>query len=340
MKIAVFIIIGVAILGASTFFLREVNKADIKNAPLLTSSKIVFEYYGWFSVDYNNVTPALERLRTYTNTGFVYIPDQVSVLKELNFEHIIYVYNIEETVVELVNNENAKVSNFVILHEGKEYDSGIANYEAGITGFREKFFDLYRTNLVELKNALEKEGVLGSIDIFYLADEPALHRNIYLDQEFLDQIPVEFKKVFPDKQSVMVFAQNPDPIKEPFPGTGLHLIPPPALDIISIDPYIIPEEVSCEKNSVRNWLYDKNPYTNISWAKQYGKPIIVVGDAQLRDGKPIDLCYHRATYEILKSDTDISGLIWFAYDESYEEGGLSGAANNSEFVHELERLGI
>ena len=34
----------------------------------------------------------------------------------------------------------------------------------------------------------------------------------YLDQEFLNQIPVEFKKVFPGKQTLMVFAQNPDPV--------------------------------------------------------------------------------------------------------------------------------
>ena len=49
------------------------------------------------------------------------------------------------------------------------------------------------------------------------------------------------------------------------------------------------------------------------------------------------------TFDILKSDKDVEGLIWYQYDKSYKEasdsGELSGAANDPEFVRMIENLG-
>jgi hypothetical protein len=42
--------------------------------------------------------------------------------------------------------------------------------------------------------------------------------------------------------------------------------------------------------------------------------------------------------ELLKADPQVVGLFWFAYDASYKEGNLSGAANVPSFVHTVEGL--
>lgn len=324
------VITGLAIIAIFSFLSYWQNLQPEDAAPL-APREAIFEYYGWFMVDYVKPTPALKRIRAYTNTAFAYNPLQTKVLKETGFPHIVYVFNPEETLSQL---DGGNIPEIMI----GEYKSGVKDYIRGIPGYREKFFTLYRAKLTELKRSLEEAGTLGTTDIFYLADEPALHRNIYLDQAFLGQLVAEFKQVFPDKKASMAFAQNPDPLTNSFPGTGKHLAPPPLLDIVMIDPYIDPLKVGCERENIRAWLYEENPYSNISWAKQYGKPIIVAGDAQLRKGKPLDACYPEATFEILKDDPDIHGLIWFAYDRSYKEEELSGAANDPQFVRLIENL--
>ena len=70
----------------------------------------------------------------------------------------------------------------------------------------------------------------------------------------------------------------------------------------------------------------------------------MIGDAQIRDGKAINFCYPQATFDILKEDKSVVGLIWYQYDISYKEsspdfGELSGAANVPEFVKFIEQLG-
>lgn len=335
-------IVGALVIVATVFILWRgyfsSPRVEIADTTPLTSREANFEYYGWFAVDYIEPTSALKRIRAYTNTAFAWRPLQTDVLKELSFPHIIYVFNPEEVVYQLAEDKKGNIPEFMIEYAGQEYKSGVKDYAGGISGYREKFFGLYRTKLEELKHSLEETSSLGIVDVFYLADEPALHRNIYLDQEFLDQIVAEFKQAFPDKKASMVFAQNPDPVGNPFPGTGKHLAPPPLLDIIIVDPYVDLLKVDCGRENIRGWLYEDNPYSNIAWAKQYGKPIIVAGDAQLRKGKPIDSCYAKVTFEILEKDPAIRGLIWFTYDKSYKEEELSGAANNPKFVHMIENL--
>lgn len=328
----------IAALALSVMWGNVFFSSDVEDSKPLTPRETLFDYYGWFAVDYDASTPAQKRIRTYTNTAFAATARQAAILKEMHFAHIVYIFNVEETLDQIVRDRNIAVPQMMIKYEGNQYESGVSDYAAGISNFRETFFVSYRAKLLELKQSLERADTLDAVDIFYLADEPALHRNIYLDQAFLNQIVTEFKTVFPDKKTMMIFAQNPDPAGNPFPGTGLHLSPPTSLDIVVVDPYIDPLKVSCERSSVRDWLYNDNPYSNIAWAKKYGKPIIVAGDAQLRNGTPIDPCYHQAIFEILDAG-DIDGLIWFAYDKSYREEELSGAANNPEFVHMIERLG-
>lgn len=306
-----------------------------EDAPPLAPRESSFEFYGWFAVDYSESTESLKRIRTYTNTGFATVPFQVKILKNLGFEHIVYSLAFTDHAV-LDQLEEEMSTPIPELYGIKLYTTGIPNY-------REKFFALYRTKLEELKRSLEEAGSLDAIDLFYLADEPAIYRNIYLDQEFLDQIATEFKRVFRDKKTTMVFAQYPEPRDPRAVWAGPHLAPPAVLDIVGVDPYIDPKKVSCDTESIRSWLYERNPATSINWAKQFGKSIIVVGDAQIRDGKALDFCYPQATFDILKIDKDVVGIIWYQYDKSYKEasdfGELSGAANDPGFVHMIENIG-
>jgi len=259
-----------------------------------------------------HATEDLEKIHAYTNTAFAVSPEQVSLLSEIGFSRIVFILNTTS-----------------LIEQNSSQDPL----------YREKFFDAYRLYLQQLRVSLTEAGVLSSIDIFYLADEPALHRSIYLDQQFLEQITEEFKKVFPEKKAAMVFAQNPNPTSVS-PERGLHFAPPEALDIVIVDPYIDPEKVLCTEESVRDWVYEKNPASTIGWAKQYRKTIIVAGDAQLRNGKPIHACYQKFIFEILKKDKEVSGLVWFAYDKSYQEEFLSGAANDPEFVRYIESFSV
>ena len=294
-----------------------------------------FEYYGWFAVDYLEPTEEMKRIRTYTNTGFAAFPAQVKILKELGFKHIVYATSFTDQAVldQLEAETNAPIP---VTYGVKLYSTGVSNY-------REKYFEIYKTKMEELKRSLAETGTLDVVDLFYLADEPALNRHIYPDQEFLDQIVVEFKRVFKDKKTTMVFAQYPEPRDPRAVWAGPHFMPPPALNIVGVDPYIDLNKVSCDIESIRSWLYVRNPVTNIDWAKQFEKPILVIGDAQLRDGRALDFCYPKVTFDILKSDKDVEGLIWYQYDKSYKEasdsGELSGAANDPEFVRMIENLG-
>lgn len=274
-----------------------------------------FSYYGWFLVDYDKQTEDLKKIRAYTNTGFAVTTEQVSILHKMVFQHIIFMLNNDHVFQQVLSTNEADPL------------------------YQKRFFEAYRAYLLGLRQSFIDAGVLDVIDIFSLADEPELHRNIYPNQEFLEKLTGEFKKVFPEKKAAMAFAQNPDP-RSPSFERGAHFAPPQALDIVIVDPYIDPEKVKCTEESVRNWLYAQNPASNIEWGKQYKKTLIVVGDAQLRNGKQIDSCYQKLTFEILKKDKEVSGLIWFAYDRSYHESDLSGAANDTVFVNSIESLSV
>ena len=331
------IIVGVLVLIAAIVIawkgISTISTAE--DAPPLAVREPNFEYYGWFAVDYTEPTKAMERMRTYTNTAFATIPLQVKILKRLGFKHIVYatVFTHQAIIDQLEKEMSTPIPELY----------GVKLYATGIPNYRERYFALYRIKLEDLKRSLEETGALEAIDVFYLADEPAIARTIYPDQAFLDQMVLEFKGVFKDKKTMMVFAQYPEPRDPRAIWAGAHFAVPPALDIVAVDPYIDPKKVNCDTENIRRWLYTGALASNIEWAKQFNKPIIVVGDAQLRDGKPLNFCYPRATFDILKEDKDVAGLIWYQYDSSYEEasdfGELSGAANDPKLVGLIESLG-
>jgi hypothetical protein len=295
-----------------------------------------FEYYGWVSVYYTESNYDLERMATYTNTAFAISPEQAEILLSLGFKHIIYMLN-EATILEqATKNENLTAPN--------ESQTAIF-YQDILPDFREKFFIAYHDYLLQLKVELITAGVYDAIDVYYIADEPALHKNIYLDQAFLDQYADEFKRVFPDKKSTIAFSEITDPAAiASRPESGPHLAPPANLDIITVDPYFYDlageKDLPCERDVIQNWLYSENSLSNINWAKQFDKPIIVVGDAEIKAGHSPKDCYITETYHILKDDSSIAGLIWFIYDKQYNEGGyFTGAANDPALVELIENLG-
>jgi hypothetical protein len=295
-----------------------------------------FEYYGWVYVFYTESNYNLERMATYTNTAFATSPEQAKILSLLGFKHIIYMLN-ETTVLErITRNEKLTVPN--------ESQTAFF-YQDFLPDFREKFFTAYYDYLTQLKDELITASVYSAIDVFYIADEPALHKNVYIDQAFLDQYADVFKQVFPDKKSAIAFSEITDPaVITSRPESGPHLTPPASLDIIVVDPYFYDltgeKDLPCERNVIQNWLYSGNPFSNINWAKQFGKPIIVAGDAEIKAGHSPKDCYITETYHILKDDSSIAGLIWFIYDKEYNEGGyFTGAANDPALVELIENLG-
>ena len=66
-----------------------------------------------------------------------------------------------------------------------------------------------------------------------------------------------------------------------------------------------------------------------------------MGDARVLGGKPPKDCWVTETYNILREDPAIRGLIWFVYDKGYEEAGgyVRGAANDAHLVELIGRLG-
>lgn len=295
-----------------------------------------FEYYGWVYAGYTESTYDLQRMSAYTNTAFAITPEQVKILAPLGFKHIIYMLNETAILERMAKNENLTLP---------QAPPTAIFYQDLLPDFREKFFTAYRDHLLQLKNELIAAGAYDAIDIYYIADEPALHRNIYLDQEFLNQYADEFKQIFPGKKDTMSFAQMTDPAAiASRPESGPHLAPPASLDIVTVDPYfpdpIFEQALSCETEIIRDWLYTGNPLSNIDWAKRFDKPILVVGDAQIKAWQPPKDCYITMTYQLLQEDPAIAGLVWFVYDKEYNEMHyITGAANQPALVKLIENLG-
>ena len=305
-------------------------------SPIMLPVNHPFDYYGWFYVLYGERDNDLAEIAEYMNTAFATSPEQVKLLKAHKFEHIIFVFNESAILEGLWKNEGRNAPD--------PAPAGVLFYDNEVPNFRKKFFIAYQQYMEQLKDSLIAAGVYDQIDVYYIADEPALHRNVYRDQDFLDQYVDEFHNVFQGKKSAITFAENKDP-ENLYPGTGPHYNPPEHLDLVAVDPYFIDPktgavDLPCERTAIRDWLYKDNSFSNINWAKQFKKPIIVIGDAQLKADQPPKDCYVLETYSILKEDPAVVGLVWFIYDKEYEEGDyLRGAANNPSLVELIETLG-
>lgn len=293
-----------------------------------------FDYYGWVYIFYDEAHNDLATISSYTNTAFAVSPEQVKILAPFGFEHIIYMLN-EQAVLEIM-----------YTNEGQSMpDDGSAFHEQIIPDYREKFFEDYRQYLAQTKDLLISADVYTQIDLFYIADEPAFHRNVYIDQDFLNQYVDEFKTVFTEKKSAIAFSASDDPqVISARPESGPHFDPPPSLDVVIVDPYFYDfagkVDVPCDQAAIQKWLYQDNPLSNINWAKQFDKPIIVVGDAEIRGGQSAKDCHITETYALLKDDPAIAGLVWFIYDKEYDEANyIRGAANDPHLVEVIKNLG-
>lgn len=295
--------------------------ARIYTVPSAVSANSGFTHYGFYS--YSAGESDLADLATYTHTTFARSVEQVQLAKSYGFRDIIYEFRFEGILMELLASEG-----IVVIENPLAYDF------RRIAGYATKALELYRRRLISLKSGLVAAGVLDDVGMFVLSDEPALHRNYVPDQAFLDGIENTFKSVFPDKKSTMAFAED-RLSTDPFRGT--HLLPPPTLDVITVDPYFW-DNTSTGCDEIGRSLYATNQNSTISWALQFGKPIIVAGDAMLRSGVDPLTCYVSGTYNILKNDPRIIGLIWFIYDRVFQDGTLMGAANSPSLVRTIKGL--
>jgi hypothetical protein len=301
------------------------------------SASTAFEYYGWFYAQYGLTSAPndLAKVAPYSNTGFAIAPQQGALLKPYAFPHNFFLFN-QSAILDIVY-QNAGKS----MPAPNQY--GVVWHANYIPDFRNKFFAAYRQYMSDLKNTLTANGTYNTFDIFYLVDEPALHRNVFLDQAFLNQYVADFKTYFPGKKGAIPFAQDTSAGAANY-ARGLHYNPPSTLDVVIVEPYFTVSSpgqptVACTTASIQNWLYQGNAESNVNWAKQFGKPVIVTGDGRLQGGLPLPDCYITTTYNVLKADAAIKGLVWWIYDKDYVEGQITGGGNSSHLVNLIASLG-
>lgn len=254
------------------------------------------DYYGFYYKDYTAQSHAFGNLKTWTNTGVASSIEQARLLAGQGFAKILYRY---------------KPQSF----DGRSTDTA------------SQFFTKQRTFLQSLRQQLSTAGLLARVTDFYIADEPALHRDIYKDQAFLNRYLDEHKAVFPDKRAWMVFA-------EILPSNP-HLLPPPRLDVIMVDPYFWDQGLPV--SGVRDYMYN-HPNSSLGWALRFGKPVVVVGDAMIRLGMPLRTDLVAESFKVVRREPKVAGMMWFIYDTSFVDGSLRGAGTNPAFVDFIRTL--
>lgn len=289
------------------------GSSDNDNGGLRVIDNPGLQFYGWYAQDYTAADNDLAELASYTDTLFASDLEQARLAVEAGFRHIFYRYehyHILEWMTEIPIEPEA---------------------------FRASYFQAYRAFLEDLRTRLIETGLYVAVDYFFILDEPALRRDTILDQAFLDQYVAEFDQVFPDKYSAIAFAEDPngDGVRR-----GPHLAAPPTVDVIIMDPYFWTNDLPCDPAVIRDYLYEGNPNSNLNWAFQFGKPVMLAGDAMLRRDGPPRSCYIDETYRIVSEDERITGLVWFIYDAGFatRDGALRGASNDPAFVAYIKGL--
>ncbi|MFA5132329.1 MAG: peptidoglycan-binding protein [Candidatus Paceibacterota bacterium] len=293
-----------------------------QSSPVSTPSAMP-DLYGYYYLDYNASRNDLNSLASYTNFGSAQSVEQVPLLVSKGFKNIMYVALISDSLQKLLASEGINANGGV----GSTYDfRTIPNYES-------KMLAVYKEDLMALKNKLAANGTLGNVTVFFTVDEPALHRNYIPNQAFLENVEKTFKTVFPDKKSTMAFAEDPASSAS-FPFRGAHMNPPTTLDVVTVDPYFFGKNtIGCSQSEIKKFLYTDNPNSTIGWAKQFGKPVYVAADAMIINGSALPECYYKETYNIVKGDSQIKGLIWFMYDSSFGDDVSKGTSVNPSLIN-------
>lgn len=255
-----------------------------------------FGYYGFFYTDYTASNHDLAQLRQWTNTGFASSMAQLEVLLAFGFERVIYSFD-----------------PYAVLPR--------VGVDPGSPEFRARYFAALREALGGLRQALAGRGYLGRVTDFYIADEPALHRDLFKDQAFLDRYADEFKGAFPAQRLWAAFAQV-------LPSQP-HLNPPPRLDGVVVDPYFWDQGLAVD--AVSKYLYEAHPNSALNWAKQFDKPIIVAGHAMY----PVRNDLVEREYQVLRNDPAVIGLVWFIYDKTFVSGGAGQHPALVDFIRGL-----
>ncbi|MEQ9498710.1 MAG: hypothetical protein RIT81_17665 [Deltaproteobacteria bacterium] len=260
------------------------------------------DFYGWYNHPWNAQIADTAALRAYTNTITASDPNELVALYQRGFRRIVY-----------------RVSSHGF---GVRFALGgdVAAYEAA-------FAAQYRPFFTDLRARLEATGVMSSVVAMYVADEPALHRDVFPNQGVFDRYIAFVAAQFPNQRIAAALAQD---AAGAWPR-GPHFAPPPALDVMMMDPYFF-ASVPCDRTSVEDYLYRTHPNSALDWAFGFGKEVWLVGDAMLRNGQPPAACHVRETMRIAQEDPRITGLMWFVYSAAFSDGVLSGASRSPELL--------
>ncbi|MEE4378885.1 MAG: hypothetical protein V2J55_15440 [Candidatus Competibacteraceae bacterium] len=271
------------------------------------------DLYGWYSEDYSTENNDLAELVSYTNTMLASTIEQAKLAVDADFPNVIYRY------------------------EHYQITDRMETIPVDPDEFRNSYFLAYQQFLWELKDALVAQGIYDQVDYFFILDEPALRRDVILDQAFLERYVLEFDQVFPDKYSMIAFSEDPDSTD---PKRGAHMSPPSTVDYLIMVPYFWNNDMPCDSAALRQYLYTDYPNSNLDWGLQWGKPVIVAGDAMIRRDEPPRFCYIDEVFALVSEDERIQGILWFIYDErwSIAEGRLKGSKQSPSFVAAVKAL--
>ncbi|NJN47534.1 MAG: hypothetical protein HC808_14850 [Candidatus Competibacteraceae bacterium] len=188
------------------------SSQDSNNNPGELNAVVVpgIDLYGWYSEDYSAENNDLNEMVTYTNTMLASTIEQAKLAVDASFPNVIYRY------------------------EHFQITERMDTIPVDPDEFRNVYFLNYQEFLWELKDALLAQGIYDQVNYFFILDEPALRRDVILDQAFLERYVLEFDQVFPDKYSMIAFSEDPD---NPDPKRGPHMPPPPSVDYLIMVPY-------------------------------------------------------------------------------------------------------
>lgn len=271
------------------------------------------ELYGWYSEDYSAENNDLNELVAYTNTMLASNIEQAKLAVDAGFPNVIYRY------------------------EHYQITERMGTIPIDPDEFRNVYFLNYQEFLWELKDALLTQGIYDQVDYFFILDEPALRRDVILDQAFLERYVLEFDQVFPEKYSLIAFSEDPESTD---PRRGSHMPPPPSVDYLIMVPYFWNNDRPCDSAALRQYLYTDYINSNLDWGLQWGKPVIVAGDAMIRRDQPPRFCYIEEVFNIVSEDDRLQGILWFIYDENWSiaDGALKGSKQSPSFVSSVKAL--
>lgn len=284
--------------------------ADIRVIP--TSDTVPdadFKYYGWYSHFYSSINQ-ITNMPSHMN--FINIDSQ------------------DPNAIQMLS--QAKAKNFAnIMYAMKPVKKQILDKLAGAPTTNQNmlaaFEEIVRSEAARIGN------LMSAITIVYVADEPALNRELFCPQDCTCQSPGS--NIFPQYVAIVqkYFGTNKKYAgafaEVQVQGTcrGPNIPIPQSVNMILFNPFMqSSDNPDCKK---AEQYVESHPNSSLRWVRQQynGRDVILVGDAFLKAQGGNGLiakdyknskCYADKLYQIAKKNRPlVDGIIWFIYNKRY-----------------------